>query len=167
MDELIHVLMEDVYLQIRWPLYQIGQTGVRAMHPMLFLYLESAGVLTTAIPAMPAPASAPTAPAQAGAMPRTAYHMALAAHAQLSQGGGPPPGQMWTMHYPSGNGSGGGPIDIKADQVRTGSDKCLSVSMRSDRCGCTIHSWLVRGAQAAYALPQGSAGSGGYPGALS
>jgi len=124
MDELIHVLMEDVYLQIRWPLYQIGQTGVHAMHPMLFLYLESAGVLTTAIPPMPAPASAPTAPAQAGAMPRTAYHMALAAHAQLAHGGGgPPPGQMWTMHYPSGagngSGGGGGALDIKADQVRT------------------------------------------------
>ena len=43
MDELVQIVIEDVYFQLRWPLYDPAHSGVRVMHPLLFMGLEAAG----------------------------------------------------------------------------------------------------------------------------
>jgi hypothetical protein len=54
-DELVHVVLEDVYFLLRWPLYAAAHNRVRIMHPLLFMAYESAGVLTPSAPGVMVP----------------------------------------------------------------------------------------------------------------
>ena len=58
MDELVQIEIEDVYFQLRWPLYDPAHSGVRVMHPLLFMGLEAAGVLAPLAHLHPLPPSA-------------------------------------------------------------------------------------------------------------
>ena len=68
-DEVVHMVLEDALYQATWPAYAQGSGGVRAMHPMLFMFYEAVGAIVPPMPPMALPITAtagPTVAATAG-----------------------------------------------------------------------------------------------------
>jgi hypothetical protein len=44
-DECVHSILNEFYFQQRWPMYRMAGSGLRIMHPLMFVCLETTGCL--------------------------------------------------------------------------------------------------------------------------